>query len=323
WRWLSFGFPVGFVADSLGATIGTTTIFLLGRTEKELIEMHHVWLNEELTAKIDDIFQLRRTHIDLETDISAKLQNVITLFPVILIGHTEFCSSKDAAAANEEHLSAEIFTYKLVSPRVSYHLLSPGKWKSRCNAKCDDVSKPAEIIIQKVCTWVKNLSYMFHRVVYSTSTQTTFKGFIANFMSNLPNNNNNNNIYGRNNNENNTLPVPQYVFFIANSLSTPEDNHNNINVANRMGEKHVPKSLSDIEREKRRSGNPEAMEDDIEDEVSKIIAAHFEESMKFARRTSREFGSEFQFAEAGAGSAAASDAFAAPAAAVEEDDLYS
>ncbi|KAF6151264.1 hypothetical protein GIB67_002963 [Kingdonia uniflora] len=97
----------------------------------------------------------------------------------------------------------------------------------------------------------------------------------------------------------------------------------------------------DIEREKRRSENPEAMEEDIEDEVSEITAAHFEESMKFARRSvsdadirkyqafaqtlqqSRGFGSEFRFAEAGAGSAAASDAFTAPAAAAEEDDLYS
>ncbi|KAF6173839.1 hypothetical protein GIB67_039790 [Kingdonia uniflora] len=62
------------------------------------------------------------------------------------------------------------------------------------------------------------------------------------------------------------------------------------------------------------------------------------ESMKFARRSvsdadirkyqafaqtlqqSRGFGSEFRFTEAGAGSAA-SDAFVAPAAAAEEDDL--
>ncbi|KAF6167971.1 hypothetical protein GIB67_020541 [Kingdonia uniflora] len=64
------------------------------------------------------------------------------------------------------------------------------------------------------------------------------------------------------------------------------------------------------------------------------------ESIKFARRSvsdadihkyqaftqtlqqSRGFGSEFRFAEAGAGSAAASGAFLAPAVA-EEDDLYS
>ncbi|KAF6175474.1 hypothetical protein GIB67_021964, partial [Kingdonia uniflora] len=96
-----FGLPVGFVADSLGATIGATAAFLLGRT---------------------------RTHTDLETDISAKLANVerqfeecssslkwskdrvVEIETKLTFVHEEFCSSKDAAAANEEHLSAEIFT---------------------------------------------------------------------------------------------------------------------------------------------------------------------------------------------------------------------
>lgn len=99
----------------------------------------------------------------------------------------------------------------------------------------------------------------------------------------------------------------------------------------------------DIEREKRRSQNPEAMEEDVEDEVAQITPSHFEESMKYARRSvsdadirkyqafaqtlqqSRGFGSEFRFADntsGGAAAAAASDPFAASAAA-EEDDLYS
>ncbi|KAF8403105.1 hypothetical protein HHK36_011199 [Tetracentron sinense] len=96
----------------------------------------------------------------------------------------------------------------------------------------------------------------------------------------------------------------------------------------------------DIEREKRRSENPEAMEEDVEDEVAEIKAAHFEESMKYARRSvsdadirkyqafaqtlqqSRGFGTEFRFAEAGTG-ATGSDPFAASAGGAEEDDLYS
>ena len=42
----------------------------------------------------------------------------------------------------------------------------------------------------------------------------------------------------------------------------------------------------DIEREKRRAANPEAMdEDEEEEEVAEIRAAHFEEAMKFARRS--------------------------------------
>ncbi|KAI3896744.1 hypothetical protein MKW98_009597 [Papaver atlanticum] len=100
----------------------------------------------------------------------------------------------------------------------------------------------------------------------------------------------------------------------------------------------------DIEREKKRSDNPEAMEEDVEDEVPEITATHFEESMKYARRSvsdgdirkyqafsqtlqqSRGFGSEFRFANASTGAATGADTtganpFADPAA--EEDYLYS
>lgn len=103
--------------------------------------------------------------------------------------------------------------------------------------------------------------------------------------------------------------------------------------------------MQDIERERRRSENPEAMEEDIEDEVAEIKAAHFEESMKYARRSvsdadirkyqafaqtlqqSRGFGSEFRFADntsgaASAGAAAVSDPFAS-AGGADDDDLYS
>ncbi|KAK7835157.1 cell division cycle protein 48 like protein [Quercus suber] len=68
-----------------------------------------------------------------------------------------------------------------------------------------------------------------------------------------------------------------------------------------------------IEKERRKRENPEAMEEDDIDEVPEIKAAHFEESMKYARRSvsdadirkyqlfaqtlqqSRGFGSEFRF----------------------------
>ena len=82
------------------------------------------------------------------------------------------------------------------------------------------------------------------------------------------------------------------------------------------------------------------MEEDVDDEVSEIKAAHFEESMKYARRSvsdadirkyqafaqtlqqSRGFGSEFRFADTSA-AAAASDPFATSAGGADEDDLYS
>ncbi|KAI3966373.1 hypothetical protein MKW92_046902 [Papaver armeniacum] len=94
----------------------------------------------------------------------------------------------------------------------------------------------------------------------------------------------------------------------------------------------------DIERQKKSNDNPEAME---EDGVPQITAAHFEESMKYARRSvndrdirkyqafsqtlqqSRGFGGDFRFANSSSGGTTGAEPFAAPPPAEEEDDLYS
>lgn len=100
--------------------------------------------------------------------------------------------------------------------------------------------------------------------------------------------------------------------------------------------------IQDIEREKKRLDNPDSMDEDETDEVSEITPSHFEESMKYARRSvsdadirkyqafaqtlqqSRGFGTEFRFPEATGGGASGSDPFAAPAGgAADDDDLYS
>lgn len=98
----------------------------------------------------------------------------------------------------------------------------------------------------------------------------------------------------------------------------------------------------DIEREKRRSENPEAMEEDEAEEIAQIKARHFEEAMKFARRSvsdadirkyqafaqtlqqSRGFGSEFRFPDrpAAAGAVPAAEGVPAFGAAADDDDLY-
>ena len=44
--------------------------------------------------------------------------------------------------------------------------------------------------------------------------------------------------------------------------------------------------LEDIVHERKRSENPEAMDEDDSDEVAEIKAAHFEESMKYAQKVS-------------------------------------
>jgi len=100
--------------------------------------------------------------------------------------------------------------------------------------------------------------------------------------------------------------------------------------------------LQDIEQERKRKENPEAMDEDmVDEEVAEIKAAHFEESMKYARRSvsdadirkyqafaqtlqqSRGFGSEFRFADS-ANQTTGSDPFATTTAAggADEDDLY-
>ncbi|KAM1374743.1 hypothetical protein ACFX2I_025264 [Malus domestica] len=79
----------------------------------------------------------------------------------------------------------------------------------------------------------------------------------------------------------------------------------------------------DIERERMRSENPEAMEVDADDEVAEIKAAHFEESMKHAHRSqSRGFGTEFRFVGSASGGGAAYDSVATAASGAHEDDLY-
>ncbi|KAL6177493.1 hypothetical protein ACLB2K_049019 [Fragaria x ananassa] len=97
----------------------------------------------------------------------------------------------------------------------------------------------------------------------------------------------------------------------------------------------------DIEKERRKAENPEAMEEDDIDEVPEIKPAHFEESMKFARRSvsdadirkyqafaqtlqqSRGIGSDFRFPQTGNTAGAAADPFASASAAADDDDLYS
>ncbi|PKI65564.1 hypothetical protein CRG98_014064 [Punica granatum] len=96
--------------------------------EKELVERHNIWLNDELKAKVDNLIELRRTHADLEADMSSKLADVERQFNETSTSlkwnkervreletrltslQEELSSSKESAAANEERFSAEIST---------------------------------------------------------------------------------------------------------------------------------------------------------------------------------------------------------------------
>merc|ERR1711918_59281 len=111
-----------------------------------------------------------------------------------------------------------------------------------------------------------------------------------------------------------------------------------------MGES-IEKEI-ELEKEKAAAGGDAAMDTEESDPVPEITKAHFEESMKFARRSvndndirkyemfsqtlqqSRGFGSSFKFPEGGVGGGAtpaptaAPGAFQAAAADDDDDDLY-
>lgn len=57
--------------------------------EKELIERHNVWLNDELTEKVDSLIGLRKTHADVEADLSSKLADVC-IFYSLFVKHSSF-----------------------------------------------------------------------------------------------------------------------------------------------------------------------------------------------------------------------------------------
>lgn len=126
--------------------------------EKELIERHNVWLNDELTSKVKSLTELRRTHVELEADMSTKhsdverrlnecssslkwnKERVKELEMKLTSMQQELCSSKDAAAANEQRLSAEIMT---VNKLVELYKESSEEW-SRKAGELEGVIKALE-----------------------------------------------------------------------------------------------------------------------------------------------------------------------------------
>ncbi|XP_021770715.1 nuclear-pore anchor-like, partial [Chenopodium quinoa] len=96
--------------------------------EKELIEKHNTWLNEELTAKVDSLLEQRRKCADMEADYSMKLADmekqynecssslsrhkemVRELESKVENLHRELCSARDDASASEQQYAAEIST---------------------------------------------------------------------------------------------------------------------------------------------------------------------------------------------------------------------
>ncbi|XP_022892309.1 nuclear-pore anchor [Olea europaea var. sylvestris] len=132
--------------------------------EKELLERHNLWLNEELTSKVDSLIELRKTHGELEADMSAKLADVEKKFNVTCSSlklnkerveeleskvaslEKELLSSKDAAGASEEHFTAEIST---VTKLVELYKESSGEWSKKAG-ELEGVIKALETHLNQV-----------------------------------------------------------------------------------------------------------------------------------------------------------------------------
>ncbi|XP_062220247.1 nuclear-pore anchor-like [Phragmites australis] len=101
--------------------------------EKELLEKHNLWLDEELKAKVKNLAELRKTNMDEEARMSAKIaelereisesssssrrskERISELEQRVSYVEKELCSTKDTAAANEQRLGAELSTVMKLS----------------------------------------------------------------------------------------------------------------------------------------------------------------------------------------------------------------
>ncbi|KAK8562277.1 hypothetical protein V6N12_010361 [Hibiscus sabdariffa] len=162
---------------SIQLRLNSSLLLLL---EKELIERHNTWLNEELTAKVDNLIEIRRTHAELEADMSAKLADVekqynecssslnwhkertkeletkltsvqeyrlttpLSFFNKKLVN--ELCSSKEVATSNEERFSAEL---SIANKLVDLYKESSEEW-SRKAGELEGAIKALEMQLGQV-----------------------------------------------------------------------------------------------------------------------------------------------------------------------------
>ncbi|XP_050233770.1 nuclear-pore anchor [Mercurialis annua] len=132
--------------------------------EKELIERHNAWLNEELTIKVDSLIKLRRKHADLDEEMSSKLADVERQFDEcssslkwnkervkelelkLTTMQEELHSHQDTSAANEEQFSAEIST---TSKLVELYKESSEEWSKKAG-ELEGVIKALETHLNQV-----------------------------------------------------------------------------------------------------------------------------------------------------------------------------
>ncbi|CAN8233681.1 unnamed protein product [Cochlearia groenlandica] len=132
--------------------------------EKELMERHTKWLDEELTAKVDSYAELRRRHSDLEAEMSAKLVGVeknynecssslnwhkelLREFKTKIASlQEELSSCKDAATTAEEQYNAELLT---ANKLVELYKESSEEWSKKAG-ELEGVVKALEVRLSQV-----------------------------------------------------------------------------------------------------------------------------------------------------------------------------
>ncbi|KAK1387944.1 Nuclear-pore anchor [Heracleum sosnowskyi] len=127
--------------------------------EKELIERHNIWLNDELTAKINSFNELHRAHNEFEADMSSKLADAEKQYSQSLSSlerkqdrlkdlesqltslQEELCSTKEEAASAEERFQKEVST---LTKLVDLYKESVEEWSKKAG-ELEAVIKALEI----------------------------------------------------------------------------------------------------------------------------------------------------------------------------------
>ncbi|KAL1566884.1 nuclear-pore anchor-like isoform X1 [Salvia divinorum] len=138
--------------------------------EKELLERHNSWLNEELTTKVNNLIQVRKEYGECEADVSGKLADVEQklkesanslkfhkdrvreLEEKLASVERELLSTKDAAAAAEQCSLAEIST---VTKLVDLYKESSEEWSKKAG-ELEGVIKALETHLNQVETDCKD-----------------------------------------------------------------------------------------------------------------------------------------------------------------------
>lgn len=132
--------------------------------EKELLEKHNLWLDEELKAKVKNLAELRKTNMDEEARLSASIaelereisesssslrrskERISELEQRVSYMEKELRSTKDTAAANEQRLGAELSTVKKLA---ELHQESSEEWSKKAG-ELEGVIKALETHLTQV-----------------------------------------------------------------------------------------------------------------------------------------------------------------------------